>query len=154
MKQLFTHAWTAGQFASYVNVVSEAIELQTVCRSRASHDYSQKNVASTGQYAHCVACSALDSTCKVLSVTNLDYEMTFTTVGTMPRLLSQVKFQYPCPLCMELHTFAGYNYQSDVHCRCKAHKVRVDGIQMCGQAMGHESQCNSAGCHIIHGSLV
>lgn len=40
--------WHAGQFAAYVNVVNEAFELETVCKCRASQDYSQKGVPTTG----------------------------------------------------------------------------------------------------------
>ena len=33
---------TAGQSASYVNAVTEAFELENVCKCRASRDYTQK----------------------------------------------------------------------------------------------------------------
>jgi len=39
---------TAGQFASYVNVVTEAFELENVCKCRASRDYTQKGVPIAG----------------------------------------------------------------------------------------------------------
>ncbi|KAL0026350.1 hypothetical protein WJX79_001807 [Trebouxia sp. C0005] len=37
-----------GQFASYVNVVTEAFELENVCKCRASRDYTQKGVPIAG----------------------------------------------------------------------------------------------------------
>ena len=51
--QLLTHpVWPdAGQFAAYVNIVTEAFDLETVCKCRASRDYSQKGIPSPGIFS-------------------------------------------------------------------------------------------------------
>ena len=43
----------AGQFAAYVNVVTEAFALETVCKCRATRDYTQKGIPSAGRGNSC-----------------------------------------------------------------------------------------------------
>lgn len=151
------HAVTAGQFASYVNVVSEAIELQAVCRCRSSRDYTPKSTTTSGQHdyklwtqyasnackAHCgkqcgSCCADLHGSCYMRLLITTIYEV----LGSIRRLQAFCYCLVACKLCF------------DLHCSCKACQIRVDGIQVCGQAVGDESQCTRTGCHILHDCLV
>ena len=59
-KQWCCCVWcNAGQFAAYVNVVTEAFDLETVCKCRASGDYTQKGIPSAGTSNYlCLAAAA------------------------------------------------------------------------------------------------